>query len=300
MNLSFHTKLVSIILPTHNRLSLLRITVESILHQNDKHFELIIVNDGSTDGTGDYLDSLQTDPQIRIIHQSNSGPALARNAGITAAKGDIIVFTDDDCTVPPDWTEKIISGMKDGSINIIGGHVENGIEKNIYSSVSQETINYFVIENARSDRSTSFLTSNNIAYRAALLRKWGGFEKSFKAPGGEERALNMKLIARGARSKFDESIVVRHFHAMTLRSFVRQHLNYGAGSKILRTLARKDFPDQFPSISLSLYFRLLLKFLQSENGLLKGLLFIIGQIAVRIGFLKSNELVSASNDDTSE
>jgi glycosyltransferase involved in cell wall biosynthesis len=90
--------LISVVLPTHNRSRLLRRAVESVLGQTLRDFELIIINDNSTDDTAQVLAELQAqDARIRILHrEANSGAAAARNAGIALARGQWVAFQDDD------------------------------------------------------------------------------------------------------------------------------------------------------------------------------------------------------------
>ena len=86
---------VSVIIPTYNRADLMREAVESVLVQTYKDFEIIVVDDGSTDNTGDILSGLE-DPRLRMIRQENQGQGLARNTGILAAAGQYIAFLDSD------------------------------------------------------------------------------------------------------------------------------------------------------------------------------------------------------------
>jgi glycosyltransferase involved in cell wall biosynthesis len=88
--------LVSVVLPTYNREALLRESVESVFAQTYGHWELIVIDDGSTDGTRDYLGSL-SDPRVRVILEEHSGnPPKVRNVGMAAARGGYIAFQDSD------------------------------------------------------------------------------------------------------------------------------------------------------------------------------------------------------------
>lgn len=98
-------KKISVVIPTFNQLSRLKLTLASIDTQNmdfDK-FEVVIVNDGSTDGSASYLNERKTDWRLRVINQANRGRAAARNAGALAAEGEYILFCDDDCIMSPDF-----------------------------------------------------------------------------------------------------------------------------------------------------------------------------------------------------
>jgi len=93
---------ISVIIPTFNRLSLLRETVDSVRRQTFRDIEIIVVNDGSTDGTAEWLDT-QTD--LRHLDQANSGIATSRNNGAAIAEGDWFAFLDHDDLWAPDKLE---------------------------------------------------------------------------------------------------------------------------------------------------------------------------------------------------
>ena len=94
---------LSVIVPVYNTEKYLRECIDSILAQTFTDFELILVDDGSTDGSGVLCDSLaQTDDRIRVIHKENGGLSDARNAGLVQAKGTWLLFVDGDDYVEPD------------------------------------------------------------------------------------------------------------------------------------------------------------------------------------------------------
>src|SRR6266478_6514140 len=97
--------LFSVIVPTYNRLNLLKKTLESISRQDMRNFETIVVNDGSTDGTHEYLTALASEKQIKYLFHENRGPSVSRDEGIRNSGGTFIAFTDDDCIVPPNWLQ---------------------------------------------------------------------------------------------------------------------------------------------------------------------------------------------------
>ena len=95
----------TVVVPTHNREALLPRAVASVLPQSFSDFELIVVDDGSTDGTLNLLHSV-SDPRLRVISQSRAGVSAARNAGLRAATGDAVTFLDSDDEAMSDWLEK--------------------------------------------------------------------------------------------------------------------------------------------------------------------------------------------------
>ncbi|MEQ8440288.1 MAG: glycosyltransferase family 2 protein [Ilumatobacter fluminis] len=94
---------LSIVVPTYNRRRRLDRVLRSLAGQRtDIPFEVVVVSDGSTDDTDEYLSSASVPLPVRAIRQDNAGPAAARNRGIEAAAGDLIVFLDDDVVAGPE------------------------------------------------------------------------------------------------------------------------------------------------------------------------------------------------------
>jgi glycosyltransferase involved in cell wall biosynthesis len=93
----------SVVVPAFNAEETLAETIGSVLAQTESDFELLIVDDGSTDGTLELAHSLATDPRVRVIHQQNKGLAGARNAGIAAASGRYVAFLDSDDLWMPEF-----------------------------------------------------------------------------------------------------------------------------------------------------------------------------------------------------
>ena len=111
---------ISVIVPAFNSEATLERCVEGLLLQTFRNFELIIVDDGSSDGTAVLCDNLASqDTRISVIHQSNRGVGAARNAALDIAKGDYICFVDSDDEVLPGYLQNLISKMED-SVDIVG------------------------------------------------------------------------------------------------------------------------------------------------------------------------------------
>ena len=97
--------MISVIIPVFNIKDCLEICLKSLLNQSFKDFEVILVDDGSTDGTAGICDEYAKNQQITVIHKENEGQAVARNVGIDAAHGDYIAFVDGDDWVREDYLE---------------------------------------------------------------------------------------------------------------------------------------------------------------------------------------------------
>ncbi len=105
--------LVSVIIPTYNGEASIREAVESALSQTFTDMEIMVVNDGSTDGTGKKLEDLITDGRIKYIPQMNAGPGAARNTGIKNTSGELIALLDHDDLWMPEKIEKQVRFMRE-------------------------------------------------------------------------------------------------------------------------------------------------------------------------------------------
>lgn len=143
--------IVSVIIPVYNSQEYLPRCIESICAQTFERFELILVDDGSTDQSGlicDYYE--KKDSRIRVFHQDNNGAASARNKGIRAANGKYLMFCDSDDIVSSMWIEHLIAYMEDEDVLPIGSYCNNmkqlGKFKEIPKIDSQivDSSNYFL------------------------------------------------------------------------------------------------------------------------------------------------------------
>lgn len=107
-----NNKLVSVIIPVHNVSSFLTETLDSITDQTYRNIEIMIVDDGSTDGSGEVCDKYaEKDKRIRVIHQKNGGLSAARNTGLDSITGDVVAFLDSDDAYCVDYIEKMLRAM---------------------------------------------------------------------------------------------------------------------------------------------------------------------------------------------
>lgn len=105
--------LISVVVPVYNAETFLESTVRSIQEQTDDFFEILLVDDGSRDGSLEICRRLEReDERIRVIAQENQGPSAARNAGVLQARGEYICFVDSDDLIYPDMLENLRAGME--------------------------------------------------------------------------------------------------------------------------------------------------------------------------------------------
>ena len=103
------TPAVSVIMPVHNGVEYVEAAANSVLAQTFKDFELILVDDGATDGSGALCDAIAArDARVRVIHRENGGVSAARNAGMDCARGEYLAFIDHDDCYLPSFLEKMV------------------------------------------------------------------------------------------------------------------------------------------------------------------------------------------------
>ena len=113
--------LISIIVPVYNVVEYLENCVRSVLNQTYATWELLLIDDESTDGSSQLCDKLAaSDSRIRVIHSSHGGPGPARNAGLAAAHGEFVYFIDSDDWIEPDTLEVMLNAMYAHDVDVVG------------------------------------------------------------------------------------------------------------------------------------------------------------------------------------
>ena len=136
--------LISIIVPVYNVDAYLKQCVDSILNQKYENFELLLVDDGSTDKSGEICDVYgKRDKRVRVFHKKNGGVSSARNVGLDKAKGEWIAFVDSDDIVTQDYLFDLYNSLKGNDIDLVIQNVsvfKDGTEpyRNDISELSKE------------------------------------------------------------------------------------------------------------------------------------------------------------------
>lgn len=225
----------TIVVPTYNRYHYLSRLVPALFNQSlgRSEYEIIIVDDGSTDESRSYLENLQVQGDIRYIRQDHQGPAAARNQGAQAAVGRYVAFTDDDCVVPDNWLELWKQSLEDDSITIAGGVIRNKIGDSFLAELSQYMVTFLQKEYNTRPNHAIFLTSNNLVIKRTDFLEIGGFDPKFNLAGGEDREICERLVNVGKKVIFTPHIPVFHYHNFTPSQYCLQQMNYGQGSFML-------------------------------------------------------------------
>jgi GT2 family glycosyltransferase len=232
----------SVIVPTYQRPGALARCLDALGAQTlDREcFEVIVLDDGSREPPRAILQRAAAACDVRLIEQANAGPAAARNAGARAARGAYVVFTDDDCRPDPGWLRAIDEMAAHHPGCAIGGRVVNALGDGLYSSASQLLIEFLYEYFNVDDSGARFFITSNLALPTETFHRIGGFDVSFPLAAAEDRDLCDRWREAGLAMVYCDDAIVHHEHALALRSFCRQHFNYGRGAYHLhRARARR-------------------------------------------------------------
>ena len=223
----------SVVIPTRNRAATLRQTLAAVTAQDYPHYEVIVVDDGSTDDTAGMVAA--EFPNVRLIRQSNRGPAAARNRAIRESSGEVVAFTDDDCVPPGDWLTRLAEGYsRYPKVAGAGGRLEPPPDVLRHSVLAR--YERFVAQSMYRVGDEDVLGgfecpaggTNNMSYRRAVLESAGGFDETFPYAAGEDADLKWRVCQAGAQILYIP-ITVEHLQAYTWQSFRRQAFRRGQG-----------------------------------------------------------------------
>lgn len=222
---------ISIVVCSFNRLDCLRDCMNAIRAQlaATPGAELIVVDDGSTDGTGAWLDQQPPHPSVTLLRQSNQGLSSARNRGWRAAGGDWVAYLDDDALPVADWLPQLASACAaaPAEIAVIGGPIRlqwPGPQPTWLPPSLYEWLTCLDVPGGPQDSSTTPLFRGaNMTCRKSALAAVGGFSESLGRKGTsllsrEECELADRLVSRGWRSRYEPAPWIWHrVHPARLR-----------------------------------------------------------------------------------
>jgi glycosyltransferase involved in cell wall biosynthesis len=199
---------VSVVFATHNRAARLAMLLASLREQTlgTNRFEVVVVDDGSSDDTDAVLDAEQRRGVLamRVLrHDTARGPAAARNTGWRAASAPFVAFTDDDCTVVPEWLAAGMAAWDGVPGRLVQGRTDPQPTEIEREGPFSRTLRVHSL-------GPSFQTCN-VFYPRALLESVDGFDQeTFTVPGGEDADLAWRCLERGAEAVFAPSAQAYH------------------------------------------------------------------------------------------
>ena len=280
--------LFSVIVPTRDRPEHLEACLEALTRVDfpPDGLEVIVSDDGSINPPTAIVARFADRLRVRLIQGAKAGPGAARNRGAVEALGRFLVFTDDDCVPERGWLTAYDRCLTQSSDLLAAGRVVNGLPHNPFSTATQLIVTYVYAENERKRTGTRMFASCNLAMRADLFRKLGGFSEAFPLAAGEDHDFCHRWQHKGWGTVYVPDAVIRHNHLLTLRGFARQHFNYGRGLYLCRRLIAKRERKVFRVRHAAFYFGLVtfpLSEVKGPSGWLSAGLILGSQFATFAG-----------------
>lgn len=221
----------SIVVPFFNRRDDVRTCLRSLLRQDATSFEIVAVDNGSSDGTLEELERIAAlrPGTLRVVREATPGPAAARNAGARAARGDWLVFIDSDCVAHPSCARELLRAADANPAALaVGGRIlprllETGAEtfSHLYGVLDQKRF-FRGLRGAPPGFATACC-----AVRKEAFERIGGFDESMRY--GEDADLCWRLLDLDGSLVYTPLAMVRHRHRRTLAGLHRQAEGYGRG-----------------------------------------------------------------------
>ena len=228
---------VSVVIASYNGAATLKTCLESLLHLNYPDYEIILVDDGSSDPT---LLIAGQFPTVRLLrHLRNQGLSAARNTGLEAATGEIIAYTDSDCRADEDWLYYLVGDLLTSRFAGMGGH--NFLPPDDAATAACVMVSpggpAHVMLN---DRLAEHIPGcNMIFYRWALILI-GGFEPIYRK-AGDDVDICWRLQQRGYRIGFNPAGFVWHYRRNTIHAYLKQQAGYGEAEAMLERRHPENF-----------------------------------------------------------
>ncbi|HOW42693.1 MAG TPA: glycosyltransferase [Candidatus Omnitrophota bacterium] len=223
---------VSIIIAVKNGAATLVPCLDSVLRLEYPAFEVIVVDDGSTDRTPEILRGYAQ--RIKVItFEKSAGPSAARNQAAAQARGDFVAFTDADCIVAPDWLTRLVEALREkpeavscGGLQLVPEQAAL-FEKQVFAFMSRAGIitDYVKPARGRAAYPVRHNPSCNSLYRRQVFLDAGGFQEGLWP--GEDVELDYRLCRRGLLLLFNPLAVVYHHRPAALPAFRRMMRRYG-------------------------------------------------------------------------
>jgi GT2 family glycosyltransferase len=244
---------VSVIITTYKRWDILELALQALTRQDWNDFEVIVVDDGSNDGTFEHLQKWQAEHagelELKIFAQENTGQGIARNNGLMHAQGELVLFIGDDIITDPDFISQHVNrhhavGMPCAVVGYTewdraGMRVTPLLE---YANEAGQQFGYRYMKDAEDVPYTCFYTSNVSAPRHILGPE--PFDPTFRTYGWEDIDVGYRLAKRGLRLIYNRKARARHRHPMELSDFYRRQVKVGKAVSALYALHPELKDDQ--------------------------------------------------------
>ncbi|GAB4257112.1 MAG: hypothetical protein Kow0092_03700 [Deferrisomatales bacterium] len=231
----------SVLVPCYNGASTVARLLEALAAQDTaRPFEVIVVDDGSTDRTPSVLAEwaeAHPDFPLQVLRQDNAGPAAARNRAAREARGRWLLFTDADCAPRPDWIETTVSCLEaNPDAGAVGGSYDIA---NAHSPLARLIHAEILWRHSRMGPRIRFAGSYNLGIDRELFLSLGGFSTRYRTASGEDNDLSYRILKAGRAIAFCPASRVAHHHTERLGQYLKEQYRHGKW----RALLYRRHPD---------------------------------------------------------
>lgn len=209
---------VSVIIPVYNGEKTLRQCLSSVLNQEFNEYEVIVVDNNSTDKTKEIIKDFEIrDKGAKYLFEERIGRGAARNTGEIKAKGEIILMTDADCIVPRNWIKRMVEAIEgyDAIQGFEGPACDNFWSRHRQMSSERK------YTNDKIENPLGKIDTKNFAIKRDVLKKIGYTSRKYFS--GNDTNLSIKLASNRCKTGFSKNIKVKHFHASSLKEVFKKH-----------------------------------------------------------------------------
>ncbi len=213
---------VSVVVPAFNGEASIAACVRSLLAMEYPAglFEIVVVDNASTDGTARILSSFAE--QVKLLHEKKRGPAAARNQGVRHASGEVIAFTDSDCTVEKSWLRHLVAAITTSEVGIAGGRILSRRPHNRIEAFGEQIHDH---EKAINLYKPPYVITMNWASPRAVLLQAGLFDETYLRC--EDVDLSQRIFLLGYKLVYQSEAVVYHENENTLGGLFREGYQHG-------------------------------------------------------------------------
>ncbi len=206
----------SIVIAAFNAEKTIAKCLQSLARQAFKDFEIIVVDDESSDNT---TKEVKLFPNVRLVRQKHNGPAVARNRGARAAKGEIVVFTDSDCIPEKNWLQQMMLPFADRDIAGVQGTYKSRQPELVARLIQLEIEKRH--QKMQRQRFIDFMGTYSAAYKKSVFIQMNGFDESFPIASGEDTDLSFRAHEAGCKMVFNPRAIVLHRHPTSLWKYLK-------------------------------------------------------------------------------
>ena len=243
---------ISVIIPTYNAESTIYECIESVLSNDYEDFEVIAIDDGSTDGTVRVFERIMDKRFKSFTNDTNKGAAYTRNRGICESEGDVILLMDADSYVGKDWIRKHAELQKSVAAGIIGGAIA-GVYNTAFGRCDGFCNWWMSIPYSR-DRYVEryHLPTNNMSIKKSVFSKIGYFAEEMRT--GEDTEFCFRARNNDVKIYMKSDLLIYHYEKNSLREYLKHQGKWGSQAIDMRKKMKMEFsyliPNSYPLMYL--------------------------------------------------